>query len=182
MNKNDNKKSKNKKNKKNKKKNNKNKKKKNKNKKNKNKNKNKLKQSVETCSADTANRTCMAAALESMLFEMAQITNYFKQSKTLERHQTVSGNKAGKKDIFKEAEDHLLWAIGGNFSNPKCGPDNSSGTASTKYNRWPEHMKQLTITIKTLDPSFFSTLYAYEKDLALKSYATLKNCSVVRSI
>ena len=155
MNKNGNKKSKNKKikkkknkNKKNKNKNNKN----NKNKKNKKKNKNKIKQSVETCSADTANRTCMAAALESMLFEMAQITNYFKQSKTLERHQTVSGNKAGKKDIFKEAEDHLLWAIGGNFSNPKCGPDNSSGTASTKYNRWPEQLKQLTCTIETFDP------------------------------
>ena len=44
----------------------------------------------------------------------------------------VSGNKAGKKDDFKPAKDHLLWAIGGNISNPQCGPQNKS---SSKYNR-----------------------------------------------
>ena len=44
----------------------------------------------------------------------------------------VSGNKAGKKDDFKPAKDHLLWAIGGNISNPKCGPASKS---SAKYNR-----------------------------------------------
>ena len=75
----------------------------------------------------------MKAALEGMLFEKSQITNYLKQAKLLERHQSLSGNKAGKKDQFKDAEDHLLWAVGGNMSNPKCGPND---TSTSKYNRY----------------------------------------------
>merc|ERR1712227_1142450 len=97
--------------------------------------------------------TCMKAALEGMLFEKSQITNYLKQAKLLERHQSLSGNKAGKKDQFKDAEDHLLWAVGGNMSNPKCGPND---TSTSKYN---------------------STLYEYELNLAKQSYAILINCS-----
>merc|ERR1712025_849272 len=97
--------------------------------------------------------TCMKAALEGMLFEKSQITNYLKQAKLLERHQSLSGNKAGKKDQFKDAEDHLLWAVGGNMSNPKCGPND---TSTSKYN---------------------STLYEYELNLAKPSYAILINCS-----
>merc|ERR1711983_735959 len=76
-----------------------------------------------------------------------------KQAKLLERHQSLSGNKAGKKDQFKDAEDHLLWAVGGNMSNPKCGPND---TSTSKYN---------------------STLYEYELNLAKQSYAILINCS-----
>merc|ERR1712227_742344 len=97
--------------------------------------------------------TCMKAALEGMLFEKSQITNYLKQARLLERHQSLSGNKAGKKDQFKDAEDHLLWAVGGNMSNPKCGPND---TSTSKYN---------------------STLYEYELNLAKQSYAILINCS-----
>ena len=74
----------------------------------------------------------MAAALKGLLFEQQQITNYLKQSKTLERHQSVSGNKQGKKNTFEEAEQHLLWAIGGDIDNPICGPND---TSSSKYNR-----------------------------------------------
>ena len=73
----------------------------------------------------------MAAALKGLLFEQQQITNYLKQSKTLERHQDVSGNKQGKKNAFQEAEEHLLWAIGGDIDNPVCGP---SDTSDSKYN------------------------------------------------
>ena len=46
--------------------------------------------------------------------------------------QGVSGNKAGKRQQFLEAEQHLLWAIGGNLSSPQCGP---SDTGDSKYNR-----------------------------------------------
>merc|ERR1712233_224519 len=128
----------------------KNKKKKNKRKKNKGK-KRKTKQN--TCPTGEVNYECMQAALDAMLFEQAQITNYLKQAKLLERHQDLSGNKAGKKDQFKEAEDHLLWAVGGNMSSPKCGPND---TSSSKYN---------------------SSLYEYEMNLAKESYAILINCS-----
>ena len=74
----------------------------------------------------------MEAALKGMMFEQQQITNYLKQSKLLERHQSVSGNKRSKKIIFDEAEQHLLWAIGGDIDNPICGPND---TSSSKYNR-----------------------------------------------
>ena len=74
----------------------------------------------------------MEAALKGMMFEQQQITNYLKQSKLLERHQSVSGNKRSKKVIFEEAEQHLLWAIGGDIDNPICGPSDKS---SSKYNR-----------------------------------------------
>merc|ERR1711868_242432 len=124
--------------------------KKNKSKKNKGK-KRKTKQN--TCPTREVNYECMQAALDAMLFEQAQITNYLKQAKLLERHQDLSGNKAGKKDQFKEAEDHLLWAVGGNMSSPKCGPND---TSSSKYN---------------------SSLYEYEMNLAKESYAILINCS-----
>ena len=84
----------------------------------------------------------MTAALEGMLFEQNQITNYLKQSKLLQRHQTLSGNKAGKKHQFREAGHYLLWAVGGNMSNPKCGPND---TSSSKYNRYfsPVHDEEI---------------------------------------
>merc|ERR1712012_961873 len=131
---------------------------KNKGKKNKNKRrkraekKKKFRQS--TCSSGTANRTCMEAAILGMQFERDQITNYLKQSKLLSRHQTLSGNKADKHDGFKEAKDHLLWAIGGNWSDPKCGPND---TSSGRYN---------------------STKYAEELQLAKTAHDVLLNCSV----
>merc|ERR1712233_174315 len=126
--------------------------KKGKNKRKKNKGK-KRKTKQNTCPTREVNYECMQAALDAMLFEQAQITNYLKQAKLLERHQDLSGNKAGKKDQFKEAEDHLLWAVGGNMSSPKCGPND---TSSSKYN---------------------SSLYEYEMNLAKESYAILINCS-----
>ena len=100
-----------------------------KNKKHKTKKRNK--QTETKCNSKVANRTCMEAALTSILFEANQITNFIKQKKTLENHHRVSGNKAEKKDEFKPAKDHLLWAIGGNVSDPKCGPQNVS---TAKYN------------------------------------------------
>ena len=61
-----------------------------------------------------------------MMFEKNQIANYLKQTRRLENHETISTNKAGKMDIFDDARKHLLWAIGGNLSNPKCGPNATS--------------------------------------------------------
>merc|ERR1712172_203839 len=107
-----------------------------------------------SCSANQANYQCMEAALKGMMFEQQQITNYLKQSKLLERHQSVSGNKRSKKVIFEEAEQHLLWAIGGDIDNPICGPSDKS---SSKYN---------------------STLYEKEKNLAVESYKLLKECDI----
>ena len=136
---------------------------------NKNKKK-KIKQSSSSCSASQANRTCMEAALTGMLFEANQISNFLKQAKLLQNHYRVSGNKAGKKDDFKPAKDHLLWAIGGNISDPQCGPKDVS---ASKYNRF------LTWKILLIDKLCFSSLYKYEKNLAIESLTLLENCSRV---
>jgi len=95
----------------------------------------------------------MKNALEGMMFEKNQITNYLKQAKRLENHGSISTNKVGKKDNFEDARKHLLWAIGGNLSNPLCGPNNTEEkTAGIDYDD--------------------------EKTEAMKSYADLANCSV----
>ena len=84
------------------------------------------KKTRQSCSSNEANLTCMKNALEGMMFEKNQIANYLKQTRRLENHETISTNKAGKMDIFDDARKHLLWAIGGNLSNPKCGPNATS--------------------------------------------------------
>merc|ERR1712241_1438739 len=110
-------------------------------------------QKQETCSSNQADYTCMEAALKGLVFENNQIQTYLKQAKLMERHHAVSGNKVGKKNIFLPAEEHLLWAVGGDINNPKCGPNDTTGA---KYN---------------------STLYEYEKNLAVESYNILMNCT-----
>ena len=82
--------------------------------------------SRQSCSSNEASRTCMKNALEGMMFEKNQIANYLKQAKRLENHGTISTNKVGKMDNFDDARKHLLWAIGGNLSDPKCGPNTTS--------------------------------------------------------
>merc|ERR1711976_59434 len=86
--------------------------------------------------------------------EQKQLTNFLKQAKLLENHERVSGNKGAKKGEFHHAADHALWAIGGNVSAPLCGPNS---TDSAKYN---------------------SSIYDYEKALALESYETLSQCEL----
>jgi len=110
--------------------------------------------SKQTCPADQADETCLLNAVESLVYEQKQLTNFLKQAKLLENHERVSGNKGAKSDVFHHAADHALWAIGGNVSDPKCGPNS---TDSAKYN---------------------SSVYDYEKALALESYETLSQCEV----
>jgi len=110
--------------------------------------------SKQTCPADQADETCLLNAVESLVYEQKQLTNFLKQAKLLENHEKVSGNKGAKSDVFHHAADHALWAIGGNVRDPKCGPNS---TDSAKYN---------------------SSVYDYEKALALESYETLSQCEV----
>jgi len=110
--------------------------------------------SKQTCPADQADATCLLNAVESLVYEQKQLTNFLKQAKLLENHEKVSGNKGAKSGVFHHAADHALWAIGGNVSDPKCGPNS---TDSAKYN---------------------SSVYDYEKALALESYETLSQCEV----
>ena len=80
----------------------------------------------QSCSSNEVSRTCMKNALDCMLFDKNQITNWLKQAKRLENHETISSNKFGKKEIFEEARKHLQWAIGGDKSKPTCGPNTTS--------------------------------------------------------
>ena len=80
----------------------------------------------QSCSSNQVNLTCMANAMEGMMFEKNQITNYLKQAKRLNNHESISTNKVGKKDNFDPARKLLLWALGGNLSDPKCGPNTTA--------------------------------------------------------
>merc|ERR1711945_44191 len=86
--------------------------------------------SKQTWPADQADETCLLNAVESLVYEQKQLTNFLKQAKLLENHERVSGNKGAKSGVFHHAADHALWAIGGNVSDTKSGP---SSTDSAKY-------------------------------------------------
>jgi len=104
--------------------------------------------------------TCMKDALECMLFDKNQITNWLKQAKRLENHGTISTNKVGKKGNFEEARKHLLWAIGGDKSNPSCGPNTTSA-----------RLADTGIHGEKID-------YAKEQGYALANLTMMENCSV----
>ena len=88
------------------------------------------KQKQSSCSSEEVSLSCMENALDCMLFEKNQVTNWLKQAKRLENHGTISTNKVGKKGNFEAARKHLEWAIGGNKSSPQCGPNTTSGRAA----------------------------------------------------
>jgi len=129
--------------KKNKKRKNKNKKRKNKNKKNKNK-KIKSKKLSDgddlrskrntTCSTETVAATCLENAQIALNYEKNQVSNYLKQAARLKGHKNIKEKKLFKKGEFMHAAEHLIFAVGGNMSDPKCGDpnDNSTEALATK--------------------------------------------------
>merc|ERR1711915_243244 len=83
---------------------------------------NKNRQSSGSCTNEVSTK-CLENALISLAYEKNQVTNYIKQAKRLENHQKISTNKLSKNDEFQSAAKHMLWAIGGNLSDPKCGEE-----------------------------------------------------------
>jgi len=122
--------------------------------------KKKTRKQKQSCSSNEVTRTCMKNALDCMLFDKNQITNWLKQAKRLENHETISSNKFGKKEIFEEARKHLQWAIGGDKSKPSCGPN----TTSTR-------IAYTGIYGETID-------FAKEKGYAIGNLTLMENCSV----
>merc|ERR1711892_422610 len=85
----------------------------------------------QACSGTTpVSSTCIENAMNVLVFERIQVTNYLKQSKQLIRHGTQADNKRGKKGEFVHAAEHMLMAIGGNLSKPLCGTNTTD--ASTR--------------------------------------------------
>ena len=70
--------------------------------------------------------------MKSLYFEIDQIRVYTKQARVLDRHHNTSMKKWIKKDSFLIAKKKVLWAIGGDIDNPKCGPNDTTGP---DYNR-----------------------------------------------
>merc|ERR1711892_977670 len=85
--------------------------------------KRKTKQTTVSCPTSAVTSKCLENAMFSLAYEKNQVTNYIKQAKRLDNHQNISSNKLTKSDEFKSAAKHMLWAIGGNLSDPKCGED-----------------------------------------------------------
>jgi len=95
------------------------------------KNKNRI-DARNTCSADTLNNTCLENAQLALQYERNQVTNFLKQAARLRSHKNIKEKKLGKKGEFVEAADHLIDAIGGNFSIPKCGDPADNSTEALK--------------------------------------------------
>merc|ERR1711892_793950 len=85
--------------------------------------KTKTRQTTVSCPSSSVSAKCLENAMLSLAYEKNQVTNYIKQAKRLDNHQNISSNKLTKKDEFGSAAKHMLWAIGGNLSDPKCGED-----------------------------------------------------------
>merc|ERR1712106_22446 len=83
----------------------------------------KTRQTTVSCPSSSVSAKCLENAMLSLAYEKNQVTNYIKQAKRLDNHQNISSNKLTKKDEFGSAAKHMLWAIGGNLSDPKCGED-----------------------------------------------------------
>jgi len=85
--------------------------------------------SRQTCSGDTpVTSTCTKHAMEVLVYEANQVTNYLKQSKQLLRHANQTESKKEKKGNFEDAAKHILIAVGGNTTNPSCGDGNATAT------------------------------------------------------
>merc|ERR1719309_905945 len=105
----------------------------------KSKRKSQTKQSTLTCRTNAELRVvsnqCLEDAMLSLAYEKNQVTNYIKQGKRLENHGNIAANKLNKKDEFSSAAKHMLWAIGGNLSDPKCGFDTNDKTRQERLQR-----------------------------------------------
>jgi len=95
----------------------------------------KTKQSTVSCPSTAVNTKCLENALLSLAYEKNQVTNYIKQAKRLDNHQNISSNKLTKKNEFESAAKHMLWAIGGNLSDPKCGQDTNDTNRKMRQQR-----------------------------------------------
>merc|ERR1711892_822737 len=126
--------------------------------------KRKTKQTTVSCPTSAVTSKCLENAMFSLAYEKNQVTNYIKQAKRLDNHQNISSNKLTKSDEFKSAAKHMLWAIGGNLSDPKCGED----TNDTK--RMERQKRDLTSSIAN-----FYKLFNCSESIKEACDLTLKN-------
>jgi len=87
-----------------------------------------------TCSTETVAATCLENAQTALNYEKNQVSNYLKQAARLKGHKNIKEKKLFKKGEFMHAAEHLIFAVGGNMSDPKCGDpnDNSTEALATK--------------------------------------------------
>jgi len=114
--------------------------------------KKKLQRNTTTCSTDTVAENCLENAQIALNYEKNQVTNYLKQSARLKGHKNIKEKKLFKNGEFNHAADHLIFAVGGNMSDPKCGDPNDNSTEALETK-------------------------AREFEYILSNYTLLRNCS-----
>jgi len=112
----------------------------------------KLQRNTTTCSTDTVAENCLENAQIALNYEKNQVTNYLKQSARLKGHKNIKEKKLFKNGEFNHAADHLIFAVGGNMSDPKCGDPNDNSTEALETK-------------------------AREFEYILSNYTLLRNCS-----
>jgi len=80
------------------------------------------------------NETCINTAMSYMKIMKDKVSNFLRQKTRIGKHQTTSGNKAGKKGLFGPILNRIREAGGGNSSNLRCNGDNSGAGAKQLKN------------------------------------------------
>lgn len=70
--------------------------------------------------SSSCNCTCLANAMNYLKMMKDKVSNYMRQKKRIEKQNSTSGNKSGKKGLFGPALQRLADAGGGNKSNLSC--------------------------------------------------------------
>lgn len=88
-------------------------------------------QAKQTCKSSQISETCIKNTQEVLMYEQKKVAYYLKQMIRLQNHHKVTQKKLFKKGEFVEAAKHLVSAVGGDFTKPKCG-SNSTQNATEK--------------------------------------------------
>merc|ERR1712233_154613 len=102
-----------------------------------------------TCSIETVAASCLDNAMIALNYEKNQVTNYLKQAARLKGHKNIKEKKLFKKGEFMHAAEHLIFAVGGNMSNPQCGDpnDNSTEALATKAKEFEYILSNYTLLL-----------------------------------
>merc|ERR1711971_556772 len=100
-----------------------------------------------TCTTETVASTCLDNAMVALSYEKNQVSNYLKQAARLKGHKNIKEKKLFKQGEFMAAADHLIFAVGGNMSNPKCADpdDNSTEALATKEKEFEYILSNYTL-------------------------------------
>jgi len=123
------------------------------------------------------NLTCLRDAITATKFLKDNVGNFLQQFTRLEKQNSLTNKKAGKKGEFKEPAARLIQSGGGDRSNLSCGGSTTSvGAKSLKTVTDTLDACEVSIKNACKPPSFNKTTFDTCKTNALKFNKTVSGC------